>query len=189
MVGLPKFFIEANLAIESAKRVSPFHRLMIAQDTGSAIVGPARADLYWGAGEEAASIANRIRNSGRFVMLLPRELDMIAAGRHMPLPAPKPKFAEALVSKHNMKGNADTAKSQLDPRVSAAYARGVAASRTDREPSGLRLAPQSLKKRLKRTEYETTGIAAPTINGNSNRPTVRSHTRDAGLGLGRPSQR
>src|SRR5262249_15151694 len=42
------FFIEANLPIESMKPTSPFHRLMIAQDTGSAIVGPARADIYWG---------------------------------------------------------------------------------------------------------------------------------------------
>jgi len=42
--GTP-FFIEANLPIESAKAASVFHRLMIAQDTGSAIVGPARADL------------------------------------------------------------------------------------------------------------------------------------------------
>jgi membrane-bound lytic murein transglycosylase A len=41
--GTP-FFIEANLAIENTNPVSPFHRLMIAQDTGSAIVGPARAD-------------------------------------------------------------------------------------------------------------------------------------------------
>ena len=83
--GTP-FFIEANLPIESAKPVSPFHRLMIAQDTGSAIVGPARADLYWGAGDDAARIAGRIRHPGRFVMLLPRELDMIAAGKQMPLP-------------------------------------------------------------------------------------------------------
>jgi membrane-bound lytic murein transglycosylase A len=69
--GIP-FFIEANLATENANRVSPVHRLMIAQDTGSAIVGPARADLYWGAGDHAARIANRIHNPGRFVMLLPR---------------------------------------------------------------------------------------------------------------------
>src|SRR5947209_14397574 len=94
--GTP-FFIEANLAIENEKSVSPFHRLMIAQDTGSAIVGPARADLYWGAGDDAASIAGRIRHPGRFVMLLPRELDMIAAGNHMPLPLPQPKFAEVEV--------------------------------------------------------------------------------------------
>ena len=77
----------------------------IAQDTGSAIVGPARADLYWGAGD-AGRIAGRIRHSGRFVMLLPRELDMIAAGRHMPLPVPKPKAPEIEVKNHN--GNADS---------------------------------------------------------------------------------
>jgi hypothetical protein len=39
--GTP-FFIEANLPTESVKSVSPFGRLMIAQDTGSAIAGPAR---------------------------------------------------------------------------------------------------------------------------------------------------
>ena len=41
--GTP-FFIEANLPIKSPKLASPFDRLVIAQDTGSAIVGPARAD-------------------------------------------------------------------------------------------------------------------------------------------------
>jgi len=91
--GTP-FFIEANLPVESAKRSSPFHRLMFAQDTGSAIVGPARADVYWGAGDEAGRIAGRIRHRGRFVMLLPRELDMIEAGRHMPLPPPRPRTLE-----------------------------------------------------------------------------------------------
>src|SRR5262245_15328242 len=98
------FFIEANLPIESAKPASPFRRLMIAQDTGSAIVGPARADLYLGAGEEAGRIAGRIHHPGRFVMLLPRELDLIAAGRQMPLPAPKPKIAEIEVAKQDGKG-------------------------------------------------------------------------------------
>src|SRR5262249_16080255 len=47
--GTP-FFIDASLPIESAKPSTPFRRLMIAQDTGSAIVGPASARLYWGAG-------------------------------------------------------------------------------------------------------------------------------------------
>jgi peptidoglycan lytic transglycosylase A len=101
--GTP-FFIEANLPIESVKPALPFHRLMIAQDTGSAIVGPARADLYWGAGDDAARIAGRIHHLGRFVMLLPRELDMVAAGREMPLPVPKPKIAEAEVSKPDRNG-------------------------------------------------------------------------------------
>src|SRR6266508_1545563 len=112
--GTP-FFIEANLPIASAKPASSFRRLMIAQDTGSALVGPARADLYWGAGDDAGRIAGRIRHPGRFAMLLPRELDMIAAGRHMPLPVPKPKSLEIEVAKQDGKGNAKSA-SEIEPR-------------------------------------------------------------------------
>src|SRR5207245_9597888 len=96
--GTP-FFIEADLPIESVKSVSRFGRLMIAQDTGSAVVGPARADLYWGAGDDAARIAGRIRHPGRFAMLVPRELDMIEAGKHMPLPVANPNIPEAEVKK------------------------------------------------------------------------------------------
>jgi membrane-bound lytic murein transglycosylase A len=104
--GTP-FFIEADLPIEGRKPASPFRRLMIAQDTGSAIVGPARADLYWGAGDEAGRIAGRIRHPGRFVMLLPRELDIAAAGRESPLP--KPKIAALEVKKQDDKGRANSA--------------------------------------------------------------------------------
>src|SRR5262249_11691746 len=106
--GTP-FFIDANLPIEGGKPASPFRRLMIAQDTGSAIVGPARADLYWGAGDDAGRIAGRIRHSGRFVMLLPRELDMVAAGTQMPLPAPKPKIAAVEAMEQDRKGKAEPA--------------------------------------------------------------------------------
>jgi len=87
--GTP-FFIEADLPLVSVRANSPFRRTMIAQDTGSAIVGPARADLYFGAGDEAGQVAGRIRQAGRFAMLLPRELDPLAAGAHMPLPLAKP---------------------------------------------------------------------------------------------------
>jgi membrane-bound lytic murein transglycosylase A len=100
--GTP-FFIDASLPIESAKPTTSFRRLMIAQDTGSAIIGPARADLYWGAGDDAARIAGRIRHAGRFVMLLPRELDMIEAGKHMPLPVPKPNIPEVEVKQSKVK--------------------------------------------------------------------------------------
>src|SRR5207245_8718700 len=102
--GTP-FFIDASLPIERAKPHPPFRRLMIAQDTGSAIVGPARADLYLGAGNDAARIAGRIRHPGRFVMLLPRELDMVAAGKHMPLPMPKPKLSELVEVNKQEQGN------------------------------------------------------------------------------------
>jgi membrane-bound lytic murein transglycosylase A len=94
--GIP-FFIDANLPIADEAPITPFHRLMIAQDTGSAIVGPARADLYFGAGDEAGRIAGRLHNQGKFTMLIPRELDPVEAGAHMPLPRnrpPPPKVAE-----------------------------------------------------------------------------------------------
>jgi membrane-bound lytic murein transglycosylase A len=113
--GTP-FFIEANLPLDSAKGNSPFNRLMIAQDTGSAIVGPARADLYWGAGDDAARIAGRIHHPGRFAMLLPRELDMIAAGKETPLPLPKPPILEAGIKAPNGQPGAETHKPQLAAR-------------------------------------------------------------------------
>jgi membrane-bound lytic murein transglycosylase A len=87
--GTP-FFIEADLPLASPGSQSPFRRTMIAQDTGSAIVGPARADLYFGAGDEAGRVAGRIRQPGRFAILLPREIDPSAAGARMPLPPDKP---------------------------------------------------------------------------------------------------
>jgi membrane-bound lytic murein transglycosylase len=67
-------FVEADLPLTSPSGQSPFGRLMIAQDTGSAIVGPARADLFFGAGEEAGRIAGRIQQSGRLATFVPREL-------------------------------------------------------------------------------------------------------------------
>jgi peptidoglycan lytic transglycosylase A len=87
--GTP-FFIAADLPIASAQAATPFRRTMIAQDTGSAIVGPARADLYFGAGDEAGLVAGRVRQPGQFAMLLPRDLDPVAAGAHMPLPRERP---------------------------------------------------------------------------------------------------
>ena len=87
--GTP-FFIEGELPIDSAQSKTPFHRLMIAQDTGSAIVGPARADLYFGAGADAGKVSGRMRHNMHFVMLVPKRLDPVERGRKMPLPDPRP---------------------------------------------------------------------------------------------------
>jgi len=87
--GTP-FFIEGVLPVESDQSKTPFRRLMIAQDTGSAIVGPARADLYLGAGVDAGKTAGRFRHNMRFVMLLPKSLDPSARGRKMPIPDARP---------------------------------------------------------------------------------------------------
>lgn len=96
--GTP-FFIAGELPIESDSSKTPFHRLMIAQDTGSAIVGPARADLYFGAGLEAGKIAGRLKDSAQFVMLLPRALDPVPRGRTAPLPEARPKQTSDKTSK------------------------------------------------------------------------------------------
>ncbi|HEX7791544.1 MAG TPA: MltA domain-containing protein [Afipia sp.] len=87
--GTP-FFIEGSLPIESDTSNTPFRRLMVAQDTGSAIIGPARADIYFGAGADAGRVAGRLKNPARFVMLLPKSLDPVARGKTMPLPEARP---------------------------------------------------------------------------------------------------
>jgi membrane-bound lytic murein transglycosylase A len=87
--GTP-FFIEATLPIDDVKATNRFARLMISQDTGGAIVGPARADLYFGSGAAAASAAGRIRHAGQFTMLIPREIDPVVAGARTPLPRARP---------------------------------------------------------------------------------------------------
>ena len=46
---------------------------MIAQDTGGAIKGAVRADVYWGSGEDAGVLAGRMRQPGRMWVLLPND--------------------------------------------------------------------------------------------------------------------
>src|SRR6516162_3918378 len=98
MYGTP-FFIQADLPLTGEKRRVSFDRLMIAQDTGSAIVGPARADIFWGAGDRAGQLANHVHHPGNFALLVPHELDPVTAGARMPLPPEKPSFiAQAKIS-------------------------------------------------------------------------------------------
>ncbi|SFR01126.1 murein transglycosylase A [Poseidonocella sedimentorum] len=51
----------------------PLRRLMIAQDTGSAIKGAQRADVFVGTGDFAGRTAGRMRDPGRMILLLPNE--------------------------------------------------------------------------------------------------------------------
>ena len=50
-------------------------RMVFAQDTGSAIRGPARVDLYWGTGRNAGDLAGRSRDEATVWMLLPKGVD------------------------------------------------------------------------------------------------------------------
>ena len=63
---------------DPAKPDRPLRRLMVAQDTGGAIRGPIRGDVFWGTGDEAGAVAGRMKHSGRYWLLLPRGLDVTA---------------------------------------------------------------------------------------------------------------
>lgn len=49
----------------------PMRRLMVAQDTGSAIKGAQRADIFFGTGDAAGSAAGKLKDPGRMIVLLP----------------------------------------------------------------------------------------------------------------------
>ena len=61
------------LAAEApAEDQPPIQRLVMAQDTGGAIRGPVRGDLFWGYGPEAEAQAGGMKSEGRYWLLLPR---------------------------------------------------------------------------------------------------------------------
>ena len=76
--GTP-IWIDAELPIKSEKPDTPFRHLTVAQDTGTAIVGPARADIYFGSGEAIGHVAGRIKQHGSFVMLVPTTVTVNAS--------------------------------------------------------------------------------------------------------------
>ena len=82
-------WIDAKFPLKGDVPEDTFQRLMVAQDTGSAIRGPARADIYFGHGEDIPHIAGRIKQFGKFVMLVPRSV-AVKATIDIPLPQPRP---------------------------------------------------------------------------------------------------
>lgn len=87
--GMP-FWIDGELPVGTNGAKDRFRRLMIAHDTGSAIVGPARADIYFGTGSEAGRVAGRIRHPARFVMLVPKDVRLVQGPARIPYPRPRP---------------------------------------------------------------------------------------------------
>jgi membrane-bound lytic murein transglycosylase A len=53
---------------------TPLQRLMVAQDTGGAIKGRGRVDLFWGVGDGAGNYAKRMKQQGRMWLLLPNAM-------------------------------------------------------------------------------------------------------------------
>ena len=72
-LGLP-VWLDATAPTADGDADRPLRRLMVAQDTGGAIRGPIRGDVYWGGDPEAAEIAGRMKHPGRWYLLLPHSL-------------------------------------------------------------------------------------------------------------------
>jgi membrane-bound lytic murein transglycosylase A len=51
---------------------APLRRLVVAQDTGGAIKGPVRGDLFWGTGAAAGERAGAMKAQGRYYLLIPK---------------------------------------------------------------------------------------------------------------------
>ena len=75
--GLPVWLDTTRPDADPNRPAQPLRRLMVAQDTGGAIKGPVRGDVFWGPGPEAAEVAGRMKQSGRWWFLMPAE---VAAG-------------------------------------------------------------------------------------------------------------
>lgn len=76
-LGLPLWLDTMN----PGKGSGPLRRLVVAQDTGSAIMGPVRGDFFWGTGDAALEQAGRMKHRGRYYLLLPRRLaNRLASG-------------------------------------------------------------------------------------------------------------
>lgn len=72
MFGTP-MWIDTQAPVDR-EWMTPFRQLMIAQDTGTAIKGHVRGDVYWGWGDMAALTAGHMKSPGRMIVLLPKPL-------------------------------------------------------------------------------------------------------------------
>lgn len=89
--GTP-IWVDTRAPIAGAAGTAPWRHLVIAHDTGGGILGPVRADLYWGDTPTAADVSGRMGGPGREWFLLPRGLSLPAKvlGQTANAPAPAP---------------------------------------------------------------------------------------------------
>lgn len=59
--------------VETTASTGPIRSLMVAQDTGSAIKGHQRGDLFFGTGARAGEVAGTMRAGGRMISLVPND--------------------------------------------------------------------------------------------------------------------
>jgi membrane-bound lytic murein transglycosylase A len=71
-LGAPFYVATTTADTDPGKSVPLLQRLLIAQDTGGAIRGPVRGDVFWGFGPSAEDKAGRMTSRGHFYVLLPK---------------------------------------------------------------------------------------------------------------------
>lgn len=72
-LGVPIWLDTELEGIDTAENVS-FQKLLMAQDTGGAIRGPVRGDVFWGNGEQAYERAGSMKSTGHYWILLPNSV-------------------------------------------------------------------------------------------------------------------
>jgi membrane-bound lytic murein transglycosylase A len=80
-LGLPVWLSAGMPGAREGEPDRKLRRLLVAQDTGGAIRGPVRGDVFWGHGDEAAEIAGRMKHRGRLWVLLPVSAPRVRAAR------------------------------------------------------------------------------------------------------------
>ncbi|HXT51628.1 MAG TPA: MltA domain-containing protein [Thermoanaerobaculia bacterium] len=88
-LGVP-VWIDTTIPAGAPGGARPLQRLLVAQDTGGAINGPVRGDVFWGPGDEAAATAGSMRQPGRLWLLLPKTVALPDALTTLDEPAPAP---------------------------------------------------------------------------------------------------
>jgi membrane-bound lytic murein transglycosylase A len=73
-LGVP-IWLDATAPAENIEQPDwKLQSLLVAQDTGGAIRGPVRGDVFWGFGKRAEEIAGRMKHAGNYFLLLPKSV-------------------------------------------------------------------------------------------------------------------
>jgi membrane-bound lytic murein transglycosylase A len=72
-MGAPLWLSTTRPDSRNPDKSKVMQRLMVAQDTGGAIKGKVRGDVFWGGGDRATMIAGHMKNPGHYWLLLPRQ--------------------------------------------------------------------------------------------------------------------
>jgi peptidoglycan lytic transglycosylase A len=71
-LGVPVWLVSGVPSPREGEPDGRLQRLLIAQDTGGAVQGPVRGDVFWGFGDEAEAVAGRMKHRGQMWVLLPK---------------------------------------------------------------------------------------------------------------------